>query len=389
MTQEIKKRTHARYSPSTLSALQKCPRYRFDETESMKEAGAEGEFLHACCETGSTAGLDEKQRIDVESCRGYVESIRAGISGIRWELAEGKLTLAGLTHGHADLCILDVERKTLHVVDYKFGRTQSDPGEQLRAYGAAATEMLISPEGLGFGTADCQTIIQMPDLKTVITHVVAPRLDDGPVMDTYDAQELLVRVRKDIEALYARIDDPWTPENPEYPELCARCARAGRCPSVNKAVARMAPALGITIPTIFDLSLPVTPEERAIRQSIRGLMDKWCEKCGQENSEFAIAGGNIPGFRLQIRSNGFKVPRESTKTALDILNDRLQLPLDVVAGSLTLSVSELSKQLAQVTPETESVWKGKLMEALEGVGTNSSSTFLVKEAKGKAKKELN
>lgn len=379
----MSKKQHARYSPSTLSSLQKCLRFKFDETEDMKAAGDEGTLLHYACETGDLRGLDEKQRMDVQMSRDYVNSLRAGLSAGWLELSEGRLVLKDLTFGHVDLLLIDVVGKNVHVVDYKFTRVDSDPGEQLRAYGAAAVEMLLT-DGLRLKSED---LVRLDAVNKVVTHIVAPRLGGPPVVDEYDANDLLARVRRDIAELYARIDDPWAPENPEYPELCARCARAGRCPSVNKVVARMAPELGVTIPTIFDLSMPVTPEERAIRQNIRGLLDKWCEQVGKDNNEFAIAGGTVPGYKLQTRSNGFKVPRESTKTALDLLSGKLSLPLDVVAGSLTLSVAELSKQLAQVTTDPEATWKGRLMEALEGVGTNTSSTFLVKESK-KAKKEI-
>ena len=44
-------------------------------------------------------------------------------------------------------------------------------------------------------------------------------------------------------------------------------------------------------------------------------------------------------------------------------------------------MSELAGQLSQVTTTGEKEWKGQLMAALEGVGKNSTSTFLVKLSK--------
>ena len=387
-------RGHARVSPSMLSNLQKCLRFKFHETDSMKDAGDEGTLLHHAAETGDMRGLDEYQIMDVQKARDYVASLRASCASTPIESAEKRVTLLDLTYGHPDLVIVDVLGKTLHILDYKFTRTDSSPGEQLRAYGAAAFEMMTSGDGLILETDDAGRPTKLFKLSALdsqgfstVTHVVAPRLEGPPVVESYDSYDLLTKVRADIEDLYARYDDPWLPPNPEFPELCARCARASRCPAVNHAVATVVRTCDLQLPAVLDPATMVTPGDYALGKQISSVLKKWCELVDDKANEFAAAGNEVPGYRQQTRSNGFKVPRESTGTALAKLKETYSLEPEMLFGAMTISVPEMSKQLACVTTESEIEWKARIMEALKDIGMTSTSTFLVKMSK-KAMKEL-
>ena len=386
MSEEIvkqEKRVHHRLSPSGLSAKFKCIRFRFHDTESMKEAGDEGELLHNATRFRDMTGLDEYQKRDVQFAIQCADDIRTLIAGERHELTEAKLVLRDLTYGHCDLGILDVAGKRVIIGDYKFTRLDSDPGEQLRAYAAALVEMLASDEGVKF---DDGVVIRNFRVETAETYVIAPRLSGGPDVQSYDAQELLKQVRADITELYARIDNPWLPPNPSHPELCARCAWAASCPAVNNTVEIVAQRLSLPLPRQFSVEADIAPSDRAILQGLAGALEKYSELVKQANTEYVKNGGEIPGFKLQSRSTGFTVSREMTLVAAERLKEIFGWDAETVMGAAKLSVPELADQMASLSGDTKDGLKAKIIAALQGIGVNGSCSFLAKVSKKDLKK---
>ena len=376
---------HARYSPSRLDLLSQCCRFLYIESDGVNEAAEEGTALHFSVETHDLRGLDENQSTAVQKCLDYMASLRAGVPTGFYELKEPKLVLEGLTFGHADNVIISEADKTIRITDYKFGRLEGSYDFQTTTYAACAVEMLRSEKGMEVSPG----VWLKMRAQRVETHVLAPRQEGPPTLQEHDAQELLVRVRERITNLYAVIDDPFSPPTPDA-NLCSKCARAAVCPAVTQIVRQAAPYLGLPLPEVFEPQSMVSVKDRALAHQLAQLFENWSELVKKGNTEFVRNGGEIPGFKMTQRSTGFKVPRDQTLTALNILKEKMGLDLELVAGALTLSVTELAASLAAVTPTGEKETKAQLMELLGGVGMSGSCQFLTKLSKAdKAKKELN
>ncbi len=381
MIPEIKKRQHARYSPSQLDRLGLCCRFKYKETTAMTDAGDEGTALHFGAETGNLEGLDAGQRADVQQCLDYLAAMRAGISGEYYELKEPKLTLSGLTHGHADSVIISPGDRTVRVSDFKFVRVEGTHDFQITTYAAACCEMLMSEVGLEVSPGNFLKMVP----EKVETHIIAPRLGVPPEMHAYDAQQLLKDVRAKIEALYAQIEDPFNPPTPE-PGLCNRCARVARCPAVTQIVRTAAPLVGLPLPEVFEPQSMVSTQDRALAQQLAQLFENWSETVKKGNAEYVKNGGEIPGFKLTTRSTGFSVPRENTLTAVDALKTCFQLDERTLMAAMKLSIPELAENQAMATGESVDAWKARLVSSLEGIGKAGVSQFLTKLSKADLKK---
>lgn len=381
-TKELNKKTHARVSPSALPGLFKCCRYLFRRTEMMDDAAGEGESMHYSAQTGNLAGLDDYQKADVEKAIGYVEALKAGMSKNIVEFEELRVVLGDLTWGTADKVIVDIDNRTVHCGDYKFTRVSSDHDFQVETYSAAVVSMLIPGEGEGLLCKDGNRL--WLEVDKVVTHIIAPRLGHAPEVHEFNATELLTSVRKRIEELYARINNPFEPPCADDPTLCARCSRSTECPAVNAIVVASAPLVGIPMSEVFDLSNPVvTPAVRKIRQDLAGLFDSWQEQAKKLNTEFVQQGGEIPGYKIQNRSTGFKIPRESTLAAAAILQEKLNLDVADILGAASLSIPELAKAMAETKGGKEQDHKAQLIDELREVGVQGSCSFLMKAGKGK------
>lgn len=360
-------RTHHRYGPSTLDALDLCVRFKFRETEDMDDAATEGTQLHEAFETGNLSGLDEEQARCVTTIRNYVDAIKFenGMTPADWtDGSEVDIELEGLTYGRADRILFCRKTKRLHVIDAKFTRVDSGHANQLRTYGAAYAEMCNRNEP--------------GSVETVITHVVAPRI--GPCEpEEYDANVLVKDVRMHIENLYARIEDPFEPPTP-HEDLCARCARASRCPALGKVVTTVLKGIGLPLPDVYAPEAIVSLKDRAIVQVLAGAMINWGEQVKKNNSAFVDSTGtDIPGFKVVRRTTGLRVPKEKTAAALEALAGTFSLGDDVTLGFCSLTVGDVvaAVALSEGIPEAEA--KDRVREALADIAVEGSCSFLSKE----------
>ena len=356
---------HHRYGPSTLDSLSKCVRFKYKECDDG--AADEGTMLHAAFETGNLSGLDEEQARCVTTIRDYVEALKFenGMTPADWEdHAELEVELKGLTFGRADRMLLCRKLGILHVIDAKFVRTESSSyGMQLRTYGAAYAELLNS---------------EYPDtVKTVVTHVVAPRLGPSEPV-SYDAGLLIKDVRQFIESLYARIEDPFEQPSP-HEDLCAKCARASRCPALGKAVVQVSRAMGLPMPETFAPESLVSVRDRAVAHVLAGALENWAEQVKKGNTEFVASGGEIPGFKVTRRSTGLRVPKERTRDALNAIEKTFGIPKDDLLGYCSVTLGDVVKGVAfsEGLPEAEA--KERVRVALGDAALEGSCTFLQKE----------
>lgn len=381
-------KTHARHSPSKLDALSMCIRFKYKER--TDDSADEGAMLHRACETGNVTGLTEQQKLDVMMARSYADMLVAAVPSEWVVFREPKLTLGELTYGHADFVAYNSTRNRIVVADYKFTRVDTNHRFQVMTYGAAFVHMLCKAcqdgtTSLELSDDHGRVLGQVPVPEwsaladtNVDMHVIAPRIGSEPDVVQMNAMVLMSTAIKDIEQLYARIDDPFLPPTPDE-SVCGNCARAAGCPALNQVVAHAATGiLGLPVPSVFAPgNSEVSARDRALAQVLRGVFDNWGEQIGKMNTEFVKSGGEIPGFRLQSRSNGVKVNPWATQTAIVALRS-LGYTDEELLAACTLSVSALAKHKAETSALTEGEAKDQIRQVLGDLATESTSTFLAK-----------
>jgi hypothetical protein len=368
---------HARYSPSNLDSLSRCIRFKYKER--TDDSGEEGTELHEAFETRNLAGLNEEQALAVSECLSYVDALLATEGGPSdwFEIAEPKLTLSDLTFGYADKVLINKTKPIVHVIDAKFTRVEGVHDYQVKTYAAALVEMLNG------ATENTPVLLEEFDecefyypIEQITTHVVAPRLQTV-YKETYDAQALLVEIRKDIEALYEKIDDPFNDPTPND-STCGNCARAAKCPALGKSVTALATRAGLPIPSSFAPDTLASDEDRAVAQVLAGALANWSEQVKKNNAEFAKQGGVIPGYSLRTRSLGTKIPSEETQTAIDKLVAS-GYPLATILQACTLSIAKMSEKYASEQEDLKKAdVKEELQQLLVDITTEGTTSFLQK-----------
>ena len=357
---------HHKYGPSTLDALSKCVRFKYDETQD-EDAASEGTELHAAAETGNTAGLDDEQARCVDSARSYAEFLKFedGADPADWEdLREVRLELKDLTHGTADRVLINRKLRRIHVVDYKFTRIENDHALQLRAYGAALVEKMLAESG-GVGE------------WSVAMHVVAPRLANPTEREEAVGSLLLPGVRAEIEALYERIEDPFVEATP-HEDLCRKCGRAGTCPKLRGVALAVAPSIGLPLPGTFDIDA-ATPRDRAIMQVLAGALVQLAEKWKKSNAD-AVAGGlEIPGFKLTTRSTGLRLAKANAAEFARRMEERHGLAAVDLLACANISVNDVCDAIAMTKGMTAADAKEDLKTHDTDILSEGKSQFLSKE----------
>lgn len=356
---------HHKYGPSTLDALSKCVRFKYDETQD-EDAASEGTELHAAAETGNTAGLDEEQARCVDSARSYAEFLKFedGADPADWEdLREVRLELKDLTHGTADRVLINRKLRRIHVVDYKFTRIENDHALQLRAYGAALAEKMLAEGSVGEWA--------------VAMHVVAPRLATPVEREEALGTPLLLRVRAEIEALYERIEDPFVEATP-HEDLCRKCGRAGTCPKLRGVALAVAPSIGLPLPGTFDIDA-ATPRDRAIMQVLAGALVQLAEKWKKSNAD-AVAGGlEIPGFKLTTRSTGLRLPKDNAVEFARRMEERHGLTAVDLLACANVAVNDVCAAIAMAKGMTAADAKEDIKTHDTDILSEGKSQFLSKE----------
>lgn len=358
-----KKKSHARWSPSKLSALKSCPCFSYREAGEQDDtsAAAEGEDLHRVLETGNPTGLSESQIALVVSVQEKLDAIIA--TGDFTEFRERELTLEGLTYGTADFVLISKDDKLAHIVDFKFGRKQVEDVEnnfQVRTYCAALME-------------------SMPEITECWGHILAPRARDSEFK--FD-RSLIEQVRNEIEALYKVLDDPFKQPNAVDEELCALCANASRCPKMTQTAITVARDLvGLPVPASFAPGALVSVRDRLIAHLVAGALVNWAEQVKENNNAFVEQGGEIPGLIKTGRSLGKKIPKESTPYAFETLRQAGYGSPEMLLSAASISISDLAKAASEIRGTKESDERARICEILGDVVTESHCSYLQKSRK--------
>lgn len=365
-------RQHARYSPSKLAALQRCP--CFDYGDQDASAASEGTDLHYACETGDMRGLTPDQRDDVQACLDYVDSVQA--SGGSWTvLKEPRLILNDRTYGHADLVLIGTT--SAHVMDYKFIRKEGDYRTQIRAYGAALYETILDGSEIRNADGDILYKPEAPGkLERISTHLIAPRIGDLDV-EEYDGETLYLEVTAEIDKLYADLDDPFRSPCPDQ-DLCAKCRHAHRCPALSKVVVAAAPNIGLPLPSTFAPDAMVSVADRALAQILAGAFTNWADQVKKNNAEFVqTSGEEIPHFRIINKSTGIRVTPELTPLALVQL-EAAGFERNDILESCNLALGKLAAKAAESSGKPVAEVKEEMQQALGDLVTEGRTSYLTK-----------
>lgn len=388
---------HAKHSPSSLDHLAKC--VRFDHME-MDGSGAEGTDLHNVCATGDIKLLEDGEQLRVvTACLDYVDSVLATEGGPdAWHvMREVRVILKDLTYGHADKVLVHKTKPIVHAMDYKFTRVEGTHDFQIKTYGAGLVEMMLEaidagkPLVLKSHEFDEEHVIEnVIKPEEIITHVICPRLHKIDRAE-HNPVELLDNVRHDIEMLYARIDDPFTPPQ-SHPESCARCANAHRCPAMTQTAVTVGKKLGLPIPTNFAINAEATMEDRATAQVIVKALRQWCDAVNGFNLDYAKLDpeNNIPeGFIMINRSTGIRIDKANTAAAAQLLVESGDYMLEDILAACTLSLKEVSENRARNTKGlTIADSKEAAAQTLAGLVKEGSTSFLQLSRKKKPTKQL-
>jgi len=317
----------------------------------------EGQDMHDAADTGNVDGLNAEQADQVTKALDYVMTVRATMAKGFQELNETRIELIDRTFGTADKILISCDHTEAHVFDYKFIRTEDkDYDFQVRTYGAGLFE-------------------KYPELKMVTTHIVAPRIDVLEVKE-YD-RSLYDALCKEIDDLYARIDDPFLPPTP-HAGLCDRCARASKCPAISGTALTVAKGVGLPVPDAFSPDAIVSLKDRAVAQVLAGALANWSEQVKKQNAAFVKESGQtLPGFKLVTRSTGARIPREASLTAFGILQDN-GIMQETVMAACSISIPELAKSVCVSDGTNEDDAKAKLKGLLAEVTVEGKAEFLQK-----------
>jgi hypothetical protein len=363
---------HARYSPSKLEALEKCPCFESDNamrTEKDLGAATEGTMLHDAMEHDNPSELEsEEQMWAYESSQAYVKQVIETCPGKYRVLREAKSTIKGLTWGFADLTIIDYTQKLIHVLDYKFGRTAVDHAEhnlQLRAYGVGMFERFRS-------------------FKHLHLHLVAPRIPD--FTDAVFGRDVIDVTRHRINNIILSAADVF--KKPCGGEWCGFCTNKPRCEVMNEAVEGVVRGAGfLALPEQFLAERIVTPEDRSKSLLLARILPDWCKLIKQMSTSAVLEDGlDIPGFSLRRRAGSVSV--SDSQAVLDTVVNRLGFTHEqlLVSGVASVSVSKLADLMRDEHPVEEFNTKRDYVDALvemlgDSVSRGNEVVFLQKDRK--------
>ena len=337
--------SHHKYSPSSLKWREVCPGWVNEPTpsEGGSIAAQEGTMMHAALETGDYSGLDEWQKKNVLMVADLFQELKNELGEGTEELREQKLVIAdGKTFGTADLVL--VCGKKAKIGDAKFGWNAVDDAEenvQGQAYVVGLMEKWRDVE-------EVEVVFAQPRLNMVSRHLFYRDKD-------YD------RLRLRVETIIARAEQPEPELNPTE-KGCLYCGNKGTC----KALHAKALVISRSYDQLRDSELPVladpltlaTPEQRSQAETIRRVMERWCESVKKSNMDYRRDGGEIPGYELKTRA-GKKEIVDAT-AAYDIIKDKLTP--EEFSSCATLSFAKLEKVWADKHPRGQ---KQQAKQALE------------------------
>ena len=351
--------------PSGARMKELCPRFENNRGRDTKAAD-EGKMLHKAIETKDFSQLEGTHHRDaVANVLEYVDSACTG-GGVCWHelpLEDDSL------RGTADLVWLPSgQKQVMHLFDWKFGRKSvDDAGENLQIQ--SYVKMLYN---------------NYPECEAVVTHIVAP-FQRYVSTHTYMRKDL-AQIEVRLMALLGKLERCKEDESYGYQpceETCLWCGKKATCPALCTFLSQVGTAWPTPTGKLLDLTAPATPEMRANRQILAGLMETWAESAKKANTAAVIEDGvEIPGFRLMKRSGSMKI--RDTGRALDLVG----LSTDHFIQACSVSLPKLSDVVAGVMGISRGDAREELEQKLKDVIEKEQDIVYLQRAKEKKAKEV-
>ena len=269
----------------------------------------------------------EEHRLQVnlpDEFRGYVrEYVAKVVEDFRGESRLGELSFIAFeqrlpvdfitgedgARGTADLLAVTIDKDgatTLHVVDFKTGRTRvvAEKNEQLFIYGAASIRRL--PEIDPF----------LPTIDRVRLSIVQPSVEDGftswelPAAAFADDSKAVVAVREAAARCLDLYNGAAEPTDDDFPisipehwlaNFCKYCPALYKCPYFKAKVSEGISVAGdgvLTLAVQRRIPLPETPQQLSKAYGYLPIIEAWCEEVKKHALESLLAGDPVPGWKV-------------------------------------------------------------------------------------------
>lgn len=281
---------HAKYSPSTLGLLEKCPGFLNRQTKS--EASEAGDRIHAALEANKLRVLVDDERAIAQMCRDHIDGViqerRPALPDFDLREQAVNIDLGGglTTFGTPDRTL--IYGPSAEIFDYKSGRLAiKDAEENAQAFSYVIGAFQTYPE-----VERVTFTFLVPNRDEVLSHTFA-RADIPDMM-----LRLNTITRRAMEIDWSHIGDFFDRLNPG-PELCEYCAHQTECPALAAKHLSVAAQIGKGLPVPKSLSVTKDrPEDIRDIMRLIPLMEAWCKNQRAEALRLNLQEGvEIPSFK--------------------------------------------------------------------------------------------
>lgn len=309
---------HAFLSASGAPAWLRCqlkPWLEKDLPDQSNAAADEGTAAHELAERCPTAGTNPEDHLGAyipigddlwevtqemaEHVTEYVTRVRAlpGYRMIEVPIDIGFITGEPDARGTADAVVFDGDRKTLTVIDLKYGYgfVPAD-SDQLILYAAGAVRQF-------------QTVF---DVEKVVLMICQPRINSFPIFET-TPEELDLWVQHTQEVAAQILAGPEGLEATPNEKSCKFCRAKGSCPTLKQHAMAVSRIDDFTDLTLDDKIRLLSNEELADVAPKLELLNSWSKGVRAELERRLFAGQEIPGWKVVQGKRGNRAWTDSTE----------------------------------------------------------------------------
>lgn len=346
---------HLRYGGSSIGRVMLCrASASLSETApvlSATEYSSEGTMAHALLERAIKEGMKDVSfliGLDEDITEDAAEAVNIALEYIEERKATGEVTVvpeqfvsfpgySGIAGGTADVQLIRWDDETYEIIDFKYG---FDPVEadaaQLKFYAVAA-----------FGVSS--------DVRCT---VIQPRAfhEDGPVRSVVVSSQELAAFYRDASRAIDEAEAELPPYSPSV-QACHYCPAATICPAL-EAQALSLPAArnvrelarsGCKLPAPSDLGM----ERVTAILRMRPLLEEWLKAVEHYAYDQAMAGAQIPGFKLvEVRKNRSWPADRTVGQVAKMLSDASGLPVTDFIRDDLLPITKAQEKVAASLVDT-------------------------------------